>query len=264
MSFNYVELTKKDIYSSLLGRALGALLIGLPIVWHYVLGAPGGGNKIFAVVAALVLTVSQTISFVLIMRAIHRLLSFYTPNLKGVPKLWLTFILLYIPIFEIKYLLSNDKYEDIIVPGFTQPRIGNSNSVFVSLMGFMDGIPLMSASKLADALKGEGYFSVGDDDYDPAVSINTNIGLLMCLIKPTSLYIFKELDFDEVYNMPQDSKWKLEYSSDQTTSAIVYEQDFDPFLENEKTLSFDIIDALSELKKHFQTNQQENNYEYNR
>lgn len=253
MSFNYVELTKKDVYSSLLGRALGILIISLPIVWCYVLGAPGGGNKILAVVVALVLTAAQTISFVLIIQTLHRLLSYYKPNLKGVFKLALAFVCLYLPIFEIKYLISN-KDEDIVVPAFIQPRIGNSNGVFVSFMCFMDGLPLMNANKLSNALKDKGYFSVADDDYDPAVTINTNMGgLFMCLIKPTSLYVFKELDCGEKYNIPQDSKWRLENSYDQTTSAIVYEQDFDPFWENEKTLSLDIVNALSELEKHYQT-----------
>lgn len=247
MSFNYVELTKKDVYASLLGRLLGALLIAFPYFWYYVLGAPGGGNKIFAVVVALALTASQTISFLLIMRTLHRLLSLYTPNVKGILKLGLTFVCLYLPIFEIKYLISN-KGDDIIVPAFIQPRIENSNSVFVSLMCFMDGLPLMNVNKLANALKDEGYFSVADDDYDPAVTINTNIGLFMCLIKHTSLYIFKELDCDEQYEIQQNSKWKIEHSYDQTTSAVVYEQPFDPLWENEKTLSLDIVNALTELE----------------
>jgi hypothetical protein len=253
MSFNYVELIKKDVYLSLLGRLFGALLIALPYFWYYVLGAPGGGNKIFAVIAALVLTVAEAISLLIIMRTLHRLLAFYTPNVKGIIKLGLTFICLYLPIFEIKYFVSN-KGDDIVVPAFVQPRIGNSNSVFVSLMCFMDGLPLMNSNKLANALKDEGYFCVADNDYDPAVTINTNIGLFMCLIKPTSLYVFKELDFGEKYNIPQDSKWRLEHSQDQTTSAIVYEQDFDPFLENEKTLALDIGKALTELKTYHRTN----------
>lgn len=251
--FRYVELTSRDVYTSLLGRLLGALLIAFPYFWYYVLGAPGGGHKILAIVAALFLTVAQTISFLIVMRTLHRLLSYYKPNLKGVLKLALAFICLYLPIFEIKYLISN-KDEDIVVPAFIQPKIGNSNSVFVSLMCFMDGLPLMNANKLSNALKDEGYFSVADDDYDPAVTINTNMGgLFMCLIKPTSLYVFKELDCGEKYNIPQDSKWRLENSYDQTTSAIVYEQDFDPFWENEKTLSLDIVNALSELEKYYQT-----------
>lgn len=213
---------------------------------------PGGGNKAFSVIAALIFTAAQTISFLLIMRTLHRLLSFYTPNVKGILKLGLTFICLYLPIFEIKHLISN-KDEDIVVPAFIQPRIGNSNGVFVSFMCFMDGLPLMNANKLANALKDEGYFSVADGDYDLAVTINSNMGLFMCLIKPTSLYVFKELDCGEKYNIPQDSKWRLENSYDQTTSAIVYEQDFDPFWENEKTLSLDIVSALTELEKHYQT-----------
>lgn len=248
MSFNYVELTKKDTYASLLGRILGALLIAFPYFWYYVLGAPGGGNRIFAVIVALILVAVQTISFLLIIRTLHRLLSFYTPNVKGILKLGLTFICLYLPIFEIKYLISN-KGDDIIVPAFIQPRIENSNSVFVSLMCFMDGLPLMNANKLANALKDEGYFSVADNDYDPAVTINTNMVLLMCLIKPTSLYIFKELDCEQ-YDIPQDSNWRFEHSQDQTTSAIVYEQDFDPFWKNEKTLALDIGMALTELEKY--------------
>jgi hypothetical protein len=224
----------------------------LPYFWYYVLGAPGGGNKIFAIVTALFLTVAQTISFLIVMRTLHRLLSYYKPNLKGVLKLALAFICLYLPIFEIKYLISN-KDEDIVVPAFIQPKIGNSNSVFVSLMCFMDGLPLMNANKLADALKDKGYFSVADDGYDLAVTINTNIGLFMCLIKPTSLYIFKELDCGEQYDMPQDSKWRLEHSQDRTASAIVYEQDFDPLWESEQTLSLDIVNALTELEKYRQT-----------
>ncbi len=251
MSFNYVELIKKNVYLSLLGRLLGALLIALPYFWYYVLGAPGGGNKAFSVIAALVFTAAQTISFLLIMRTLHRLLAFYTPNVKGILKLGLTFICLYLPILEIKYFVSN-KDDDIVVPAFVQPRIGNSNSVFVSLMCFMDGLPLMNANKLANALKDEGYFSVADGDYDLAVTINTNIGLLMCLIKPTSFYIFKELDCEQ-YDIPQDSKWRLEHSYDQTTSAIVYEQNFNPLWENEKTLALDIVNALTELEKHYQT-----------
>ena len=251
MTFKYVELTNRDAYASLLGRLLGALLIAFPYFWYYVLGAPGGGNKIFAVVAALLLTAAKTTSFVLIMRTLHRLLSFYTPNVKGILKLGLTFICLYLPIFEIKYLVSN-KGDDIVVPAFVQPRIGNSNGIFSSLMCFIDGLPLMNANKLASVLKDEGYFSVADNDYDPAVTINTNMGLLMCLIKPTSLYIFKELDCEQ-YDIPQDSKWRLEHSQDQTTSAIVYEQDFDPFWENEKTLALDIGKALTELEKYHQT-----------
>ena len=65
MTFKYVELTNRDAYASLLGRLLDALLIAFPYFWYYVLGAPGGGNKIFAVVAALLLTAAKTTSFVL-------------------------------------------------------------------------------------------------------------------------------------------------------------------------------------------------------
>ena len=117
----------------------------------------------------------------------------------------------------------------------------------------MDGLPLMNANKLVNALKDKGYFSISDDDYDPAVTINTNMGLFMCLIKPTSLYIFKELDCDEQYEIQQNSKWKIDHSYDKTTSAIVYEQPFDPLWENEKTLSLDIVNALTELEKFHQT-----------
>lgn len=253
MNFNYVELTKKDAYLSLLGRVLGVLLILFSFAWCYLLGAPGGRNKTFAVVVTLVLTAVQTISFVLVTRTLHRLLSFYTPNVKGILKLGLTFICLYLPIFEIKYFISN-KDDDFVVPGFIQPKINNSNSVFVSSMCFLYGLPLINANKLANAIKDEGYFSMADDDYDPAVIINTNIGLFMCLIKPTSLYVFKELDCDEQYNIPQDSKWMLEHSYDQTASAIIYEQDFDPLWDNEKTLGLDIVNALSELEKYYRTN----------
>lgn len=81
------------------------------------------------------------------------------------------------------------------------------------------------------------------------ITINTNLGVFMCVIKPTNLYIFKELEYGEVYDIPQDSAWVLEHSQDQSASAVVYEHNFNPLFESEKSLSLKIVWALSELEK---------------
>lgn len=106
---------------------------------------------------------------------------------------------------------------------------------------------LVKANKLANALKEECYFSSVDDE--SLITINTNMGLFMCVIKPTNLYIFKELEYGERYDLPQDSAWVLEHSQDQSASAVVYEHNFNPLFESEKSLSLEIVWALSELEK---------------
>ena len=248
----YKELRLKDVYLDIVGRFLGVFTLAFPFIWFYGLNAIGSGNKIFAIISALILTVMETFSFCFIMKGLYKLIHHYT-KYTGVLRILICLFALYIPYLEIRYLIK-DKYTDIIiVPAFIQ-KIKGINIIFCSFITFVDGIPELNAIQFSEEIKNFGFFSTANSEYD-AVSIATNTGEFLCMLdKIGKIYMFRELGQNERYILPTENcDWKIEISFDDNTSAVLLEFSYDPFFETEKTLALDIVNALTELEKYHQT-----------
>ena len=154
-------------------------------------------------------------------------------QLSVVARFWIILLLLFLPpILEIcKFSLRRT----IIVPNFwCEPR---------SLLA-------INAKKLAEGIRQKDYFAQSVDADAPSILIPTNLGTVILLIKPSSVYMFIFLEREEGswpmnFSLPHDCHhWHIEQSDDGNSGAIVSEVVFYPCLINSNHRETDIADIL--------------------
>ena len=244
----YTQITSKDILLSFFGRVLGVLAKILPYIWFYFMNGVNSGNECFAIIGALLLTAAKVIAVYLVLKTLYKLANCYI-KYTGIRRIMACLFAFIIPCLEIRYLFK-DKNNDIVVPAFIQ-KIKDMNVIFCSFFCFIYGLPNININALAEELKKLGFFSMVRNEYDSAISISTNLGIFCLLQENSRVYMFKELEDGESYTIPANSDWIVEASSDCSSSAILLDYAYNPFVETEKTLANTIAKHLQELKEFY-------------